>query len=360
MHKTPLFEAHRQAGGKMVDFHGWALPLHYGSQLAEHHAVRQDAGLFDVSHMTVFDISGAGAWDFFNRLLPSDARRLKEAGRALYSALLNENGGIIDDLMLYALPDERLRLVTNCATRARVQSWLKTQTDGDARAPEIECKPLAILALQGPKALAAGINLLPEHATTITALLPFRGAFSGDVWLAKTGYTGESGLEIIAPEDEAVAIWTKLMAGGVQPAGLGARDTLRLEAGLNLYGQDMDETTSPLVCGLEKIIHWTPEGHDFIGRQALEQEQRFGPAQKLVGLALEVNGIPRQGYRVLAQGVPCGRVTSGAMSPTLKKGIAFARIEQSALNQPLSVEIRGSAKPATRQKMPFYRKPKPR
>lgn len=359
MQKTPLFEAHQRAGGKMIDFHGWALPVNYGSQLAEHHRVRENVGVFDVSHMTVFDITGGTGKDFFSRLLPSDVERLKETGQTLYSALLNESGGIIDDLILYVVGDNWLRLVTNCATRSRIEDWLKKHLDHHPKPPEIKRTSLAILALQGPKALSTATDLLPEHAEAITDLKSFHGILSNQVWLARTGYTGEDGLEIIATHTEATSIWERLIVAGVQPAGLGARDTLRLEAGLNLSGQDMDENTSPLVSGLGKIIHWEPENRDFIGRAALAQEKSAGPSQRLVGLVLESGGIPRHDYRVLADGEPCGVVTSGALSPTLNKGIALARIDRSALDKTLSIEIRGKPKPAVRHRIPFYKRPKP-
>lgn len=360
MPQTPFYGLHQAAGAKMVDFHNWLMPLHYGSQLAEHHAVRQTVGLFDVSHMTVFDVAGESSRDFLRYLLPSDVERLKKPGQALYSALLNSRGGIIDDLILYAMPENTWRLITNCATRDRIRDWLQ-QCSAKWQQPGLtinERADLAILAVQGPRAFALCQDCLPEHREAIADLQPFSGRLSSEVWLAQTGYTGEDGLEIIAPEAQAIQMWEILMHQGVQPAGLGARDTLRLEAGLNLYGQDMDESCTPLESNMAKIIHWQPEDRNFVGRQVLAEQKRNRPDEILTGLILQEAGIPRSGCRVYAEGRECGLVTSGLMSPTLKQGIALARIKATETATEVAVEIRNHRKSACLQKPPFYRRTK--
>lgn len=346
----------------MVDFHGWQLPLHYGSQLAEHHCVRQSAGMFDVSHMTVIDISAAGAKGFLRWLLPGDVHRLQVPGQALYSALLNDQGGIIDDLILYLLPDAGYRLVINCATKHSVLGWLdhcrKIWCERNNQPLTIDVRPeLAIVAVQGPEALVKYQACLPKQADVIESLTPFSGVFINESWVARTGYTGESGLEIILPEAAAKMLWNDLLAQGVQPAGLGARDTLRLEAGLNLYGQDMDETLTPLESNMAKIIHWQPKDRDFIGRDALKKQKQSGVQKQLRGLILQTPGVPRSGYLIHADSQVCGKITSGLMSPTLKCGIALARVGVQTPEQ-VTVEIRNTKKAALLKPLPFYRKPK--
>lgn len=360
MKTTPLHEAHLALNAKMIDFYAWHMPLHYGSQLAEHHAVRQSAGMFDVSHMTVIDITGNRSVDFLRWLLPSDVGRLKKSGRALYSALLNDEGGIIDDLILYRLPTDDYRLITNCGTREPVlawlgqthQAWCKQHNTEDIVIKE---QPdLAILAVQGPEALAKCQACLPEYRQQISDLPPFSGIAVGDAWAARTGYTGESGLEIILPAQQALRLWQSLIEQQVQPIGLGARDTLRLEAGLNLYGQDMDEQVTPLSANMRKIVHWKPRERDFIGKDALIEQKEAGGESILTGLVLQTPGVPRQGYLVHSGERQCGVVTSGAMSPSLKQGIALVRVAADTPNE-VSLEIRGKKKSARLVPLPFYR-----
>lgn len=345
----------------MVDFHNWHMPLHYGSQLAEHHAVRQSAGVFDVSHMTIIDIAGSDALAFLRWLLPSDVARRARVGRALYSALLNEQGGVIDDLVLYFLPDSCYRLITNCATQNVVLLWLDRcrniwQSEHSTENLSItKQQGFSILAVQGPQALQKCMDCMPEYSEQIAKLTPFSGILSKEVCLAYTGYTGENGLEIMLPDVQAVELWQALLARNVQPAGLGARDTLRLEAGLNLYGQDMNEHSTPLTSNMRKILHWQPAERDFLGRAALLEHKSQGVPTKLTGLVLQTGGVPRQGYQLYADEQPCGMITSGGMSPTLKCGIALARVAVDTPEQ-VAVDIRGKRKPARLTAPPFYRK----
>ncbi len=344
---TPLHATHVACGGKMVDFAGWSMPLHYGSQIAEHNAVRRQAGMFDVSHMTIVDIEGPRARALLERLLANDVGRLGATGQALYGLLLNESGGIIDDLIVYRRQGG-YRAVVNAATRAPVLDWIAAHNDEGAEVAE---RQLAMIAVQGPEAIGR------FAAATGWADLEGLAAFSAverEGWMvARTGYTGEDGVEVVLPDSEAVALWQRLQAEGVQPAGLGARDTLRLEAGLNLYGQDMDQSTNPLVSNLAWTIAWTPEARGFIGRQALEAARAAGVQEKLTGLVLEQRGVLRAGQNVLT-GQGEGVVTSGIFSPTLGYSIALARLPRSATGE-CQVEIRGKLLSARIVKPPFVR-----
>jgi aminomethyltransferase len=345
--RTPLYAAHIACGGKMVDFAGWRMPLHYGSQIAEHHAVRQQAGMFDVSHMTVLDVDGPGARGLLERLVANDVGRLHDAGKALYGLLLNDAGGIIDDLIVYRR-ETGYRVVVNAATRNTVLDWIASRNDEGA---EIAERDLAMIAVQGPEAVrrfAAATGLTDVEDVTAFSAVERNG------WMvARTGYTGEDGVEVMLPGGEAVALWQRLREADVQPAGLGARDTLRLEAGLNLYGQDMDQSTSPLVSNLGWTIAWKPETRRFTGRQALESARATGVEEKLTGLVLEQRGVLRAGQRVLtAHGE--GVVTSGIFSPTLGYSIALARLPRAAVGE-CQVEIRGKLVPVRIVKPPFVR-----
>ncbi|MEQ8858343.1 MAG: glycine cleavage system aminomethyltransferase GcvT [Pseudomonadales bacterium] len=346
--RTALFDAHVGAGGRMVDFAGWEMPLHYGSQIAEHHAVRTACGMFDVSHMTVIDLEGAGALGLLRRLVANDVGKLDRVGRALYGALLNESAGIIDDLIVYRR-EAGFRAVVNASTRARVLDWLARRNDADVT---IEERDLAMIAVQGPEAIARF-----EAAagwTAVADIEPF-SARELDQWMvARTGYTGEDGVEVILPADAAPALWAALGAAGVQPAGLGARDTLRLEAGLNLYGQDMDETTTPLVSNMAWTVAWQPEDRDFIGRRALEAQKQAGVDSRLTGLVLEQKGVLRHGQPVVSAAGD-GVVTSGIFSPTLGYSIALARLPRAARGE-AQVDLRGRIKPVRIVKPPFVRK----
>lgn len=337
----------------MVDFAGWDMPLHYGSQLEEHRYVRQDAGVFDVSHMTIVDITGAQACDFLRYLLANDVGKLKTPGKALYSCMLNEAGGVIDDLIVYRLSEQRYRLVVNASTRAKDLAWINQHGAKFAAVITLRAD-LAILAVQGPNAIAKTQALFPpESFNRIVALNPFEVCELGNYCIARTGYTGEDGLEIMLPADEAANAWEQLLSLSVQPAGLGARDTLRLEAGLNLYGADMDEHTSPLESNLAWTIAWQPAERDFIGRAALEQ-QKAQVTQRLVGLILEQKGVLRSHQKVYTTEGGVGEITSGGFSPTLQQGIALARLPITASTQ-CWVDIRGQKAAAQIVKPPFVR-----
>lgn len=352
MQRTPLYDAHLAAGGRMVDFSGWEMPIHYGSQIEEHHQVRRDAGMFDVSHMTVVDVLGANVRPYLARLLANDISRLVEPGKALYSCMLNEDGGVIDDLIVYFFEEDRFRLVVNAGTRDKDMAWLQRQAQGFS-IEVLERPELAMIAVQGPAAREKALAVMPAGLSAAAAdLAAFFTTESGEWLVARTGYTGEDGFEISLPAHEAAGLWQKLLDAGVKPCGLGARDTLRLEAGLNLYGHEMDETVSPLEAGLG----WTvamKDGRNFIGRQALQAQKDAGLKARLVGLVLEGKGILRQGQTVTtAEG--SGIVTSGGFSPTLERAIAFARIPLGSAAE-CTVEIRGKQLPARIVKPPFVR-----
>jgi len=359
--KTVLNETHRALGAKMVDFGGWDMPIHYGSQIDEHHLVRRAAGMFDVSHMTVVDLHGARAREFLRRLLANSVDKLKAPGKALYSCMLDERGGVIDDLIAYCLGEDFFRLVVNAATRDKDLAWIAAQAAPfgvEAR----ERPDFAMVAVQGPQARERVIGLLrePDRAAAgkLARFAAVEVATAGGVplFLARTGYTGEDGFEVVLPEGEAVAFWNALLEAGVKPAGLGARDTLRLEAGMNLYGQDMDETTTPWEAGLG----WTvalDAGRDFIGRAALEAQQAAGVPRQTVGLVMDEKGVLRHGQKVLAGGGE-GEILSGTFSPTLGKAIALARVPAGEPGQ-VRVDIRGREVPVRVVKYPFVREGRP-
>ncbi|UGB37551.1 glycine cleavage system aminomethyltransferase GcvT [Frateuria soli] len=360
--KTVLNETHRASGARMVDFGGWDMPINYGSQIEEHHAVRRDAGMFDVSHMTVVDLHGPRTREFLRHLLANDVDKLKVQGKALYSCMLNEQGGVIDDLIAYFFDEAHFRLVVNAATRAKDLAWIEQQ----ARAFGVEVKErpdFAMIAVQGPNARARVIGLLHEvDRPRIEKLGRFaaaaaQGPHGMPLFIARTGYTGEDGFEIIVPNGQAVALWQALADAGVKPAGLGARDTLRLEAGMNLYGQDMDETVSPW----EANLGWTialDEGRDFIGRKALEAQKAAGVSRLMVGLVLDEKGVLRHGQKVLTANGE-GEILSGSFAPTLDKAVAFARIPAGEPGD-VRVDIRGREVPVRVVKYPFVRDGKPR
>ena len=337
--RTPLYDLHLALGAKMVDFGGWDMPLHYGSQVEEHHQVRRDCGVFDVSHMCVVDVSGSQAKAFLQRLLANDVARLENPGKALYSAMLNEQGGVIDDLIVY-LTEGGYRLVLNAGTRDKDLAWMHAQA-GDFDVQLRERRDLAMLAIQGPKARARVCELLSQaRAALIHELKPFQGLPEGDWFIARTGYTGEDGLEIVLPAAEVVSFFNDLVGAGISPIGLGARDTLRLEAGMNLYGQDMDEQVSPLAANMAWTIAWEPAERDFIGRPVLEAQRAAGCSSKLVGLVLEERGVLRAHQVVRVEGIGDGEITSGSFSPTLNKSIALARVP-AVTGDRAEVEIRG-------------------
>ncbi|WP_277052268.1 glycine cleavage system aminomethyltransferase GcvT [Zestomonas thermotolerans] len=351
--RTPLYELHLALGAKMVDFGGWDMPLHYGSQVEEHHQVRRECGVFDVSHMTVVDVSGSQARDYLRQLLANDVERLQAPGKALYSAMLNERGGVVDDLIVYRT-ETGYRLVVNAATRAKDLAWMRARAEGFAVELQ-ERAELAMLAIQGPQARARVAELMSAaRAALIHELKPFEGAFEGDWFIARTGYTGEDGLEIMLPAAQAAEFFNDLVGAGIAPIGLGARDTLRLEAGMNLYGQDMDEDVSPLSANMAWTIAWEPVERDFVGRQALEALRAVGDQPKLVGLVLEERGVLRAHQVVRVEGIGEGEITSGSFSPTLGKSIALARVP-AATGDRAQVEIRGKWYPVRVVKPSFVR-----
>ena len=350
--KTVLNETHRGLGAKMVDFGGWDMPIHYGSQLDEHHQVRRDAGMFDVSHMTVLDMRGAQARPFLRRLFANSVDKLTKPGKALYSCMLDEHGGVIDDLIVDYLAEDFFRTVVNAATRDKDLPWIQRHA-ADFGVTVTERRDLAMVAVQGPAAREKVIGLLsPEAAAKVGKLGKFVAAEADGLFVARTGYTGEDGFEIMVPEAQAVEFWNRLLAAGVKPAGLGARDTLRLEAGMALYGQDMDESVSPLEAGLAWTVAFDAD-RDFIGRGALERQLAAGVPRQTIGLVLDDKGVLRHGQPVhTAAGV--GEVLSGTFSPTLGKGVALARVPAGDLGQ-AEVEIRGKRLPVRVVRYPFVR-----
>ncbi|MDP5149725.1 glycine cleavage system aminomethyltransferase GcvT [Rheinheimera baltica] len=350
--QTALHGKHLEAGAKMVDFFGWDMPINYGSQIEEHHAVRRDAGMFDVSHMTIVDLKGAQTRAFLRFLLANDVAKLTVPGKALYSGMLNETGGVIDDLIVYFLQEDFFRLVVNSATREKDLAHINAQ----AKAFDVsvtERPEFAMIAVQGPNAKAKVATLLTAgQKAAVDGMKPFFGVQAGELFIATTGYTGEDGYEIALPNEQAADFWQKLLEAGVAPAGLGARDTLRLEAGMNLYGQDMDETVSPLAANMGWTIAWAPEDRNFIGRSAITQHKADGTF-KLVGLVMEQKGVLRHGQRVVVNGGE-GEITSGTFSPTLGFSIAMARVPAS-VGDTADVDIRGKMVPVKVVKPAFVR-----
>ncbi len=355
--KTVLNETHRAAGAKMVDFGGWDMPIHYGSQVDEHEQVRIDAGMFDVSHMTVVDLRGEQVRPFLRRLVANNVDKLKVSGKALYTCMLNEQGGVIDDLIVYYLNEQFFRLVVNAATREKDLEWIRKQAA--AFAVDVAEQPqFGMIAVQGPNARSKVLNLIREEdrervrkigkfvateAQTVDGL---------SVFVARTGYTGEDGFEILVEAAQTPTFWNALVHQGVKPAGLGARDTLRLEAGMNLYGSDMDEQTSPY----EAALAWTislDEGRDFVGRKALEAQLGSGVSRQMIGIVMDEKGVLRHGQTVHTAAGD-GEILSGTFSPTLRKAIAFARVPSGDLGQ-VEVDIRGKKIPVRVVKFPFVR-----
>lgn len=349
--QTPLNAAHRARHARMVDFGGWEMPLHYGSQIEEHHLVRKDAGMFDVSHMLAVDVDGDGGRDFLRRLLANNVDRLQLPGKALYSCMLNVGGGILDDLIVYFLGPRRFRLVVNAATAEKDLAWMSTQNAGAAALTIAPRRDLAMIAVQGPKARTKVWNALPQSKPATEALGPFFAAEQGAVLFGRTGYTGEDGFEIMLPAADAPGAWQALLAAGVSPAGLGARDTLRLEAGMNLYGQDMDETVTPLECGLK----WTVDlesPRNFIGKAAL----LASPARvQMRGLILQERGVLRA-HQAVETREGRGEITSGSFSPTLDTSIALARLPVGVpAGESVKVQIRDKWVGAITVNYPFVR-----
>ena len=338
--KTVLHGKHLASGAKMVDFYGWEMPINYGSQIEEHNAVRQNAGMFDVSHMTIVDIQGNEAKNFLRYLVINDVAKLTVAGKALYTGMLNAEGGVIDDLIIYFFSDTNYRLVVNSATREKDLAWMNKQASGfDLTITE---RPeFGMIAVQGPQAKAKVAQLLtPEQIVAVEGMKPFFGVQVGDLFIATTGYTGEDGYEIIVPDSTAEDLWQKLLDLDVAPCGLGARDTLRLEAGMNLYGLDMDETISPLAANMAWTISWEPSERNFIGRDVLTTQKATGTQPKLVGLILTEKGVLRSHQAVITE-FGNGEITSGSFSPTLGHSVALARVPRSVkVGDIVEVEMR--------------------
>ena len=352
MLRTPLYDAHIAAGARVVDFGGWEMPINYGSQIEEHHQVRRAAGMFDVSHMTVVDIRGTQCRAFLSQLLANDIAKLQVPGKALYSCMLHESGGVIDDLITYYLNEDWFRMIDNAATREKDLAWLQQQSAAfDVKVTE---QPeLAMIAVQGPEARQRSLALLSATDAGLAAeLKPFMAVQAGDLFIARTGYTGEDGFEICLPAEQAEPFWNRLLEQDVSPCGLGARDTLRLEAGMNLYGQDMDESVTPLESGLAWTVAMKDE-RTFNGREKLETQRTNGVELRLVGLVLEGRGILRMGQSVYNDDGE-GVITSGGFSPTLERAIAFARIPAGSGGS-CEVDIRGKRLAARIVRPPFVR-----
>jgi aminomethyltransferase len=351
--RTPLYLAHVAMGGKMIDFSGWEMPIHYGSQLEEHIQVRASAGMFDVSHMTIIDLHGHQTRAFLRKLLANNVDRVTSAGQALYSCMLNTSGGVIDDLIVYMLADDAFRLVVNAATRDKDIAWIGRQAE-PFQVRVTERPELAMIAVQGPEAVERCLPLLSgDCREAVRSLKRFTAVACGDWYIARTGYTGEDGLEVMLPGSQAGDFWKRLHEAGIRPIGLGARDTLRLEAGMNLYGSDMDEQTTPLESGLEWTVAWEPGSREFIGREALERQRRAGSPRMLVGLVLAEKGVLR-GHQKVYTSAGEGEITSGTFSPTLQRAIGLARVPASA-GENCEVEIRNKRMGAKTVKYPFVR-----
>ncbi|TXT25798.1 MAG: Aminomethyltransferase [Gallionellaceae bacterium] len=393
--QTSLNENHRDLGAKMVDFGGWDMPVNYGSQIGEHNQVRHDCGMFDVSHMRVVDIRGKGVRDFLRHLLANNVDKLVVPGKALYSCMLREDGGVIDDLIVYYMEESWFRIVVNAGTADKDIAWMKQQSARHAQAhpgcyagsevPENEVsaenkektgaaatpqdepgaeqaeKPplaitdhpeMAIIAVQGPKAREKLWAAMPGSQKLTENLAPFSGVVVGSMFIARTGYTGEDGFEVMLPGQAAPYFWNALAASGAKPCGLGARDTLRLEAGMNLYGQDMDESASPLEAGLA----WTVDlksARDFIGKDALLANP---PTHKQVGLVLLDRGGVLRGHQKVHTAHGEGEITSGTFSPTLEKSIAFARVPDGVqVGDEVTVAVRDKTLAAKVVNYPFVR-----
>lgn len=350
--KTPLYDAHQKLNAKIVDFGGWALPVNYGSQIEEHHAVRKECGLFDVSHMTVSDITGVDTLAFLQKVLANDISKISNTpGKALYSCMLNDDGGVIDDLIVYHLSSQHCRLVTNAGTNKKDMNWLQQQ----AKSFNVlfEEKPqLALIAIQGPTAIKNSLNILPkELAAVASGLSRFQGAFVGEEFIGRTGYTGEDGFELIVSQELAKSLWADFINAGVQACGLGARDTLRLEAGMALYGNDLDEQHTPLQSGLK----WTvslDDSRDFIGKSALKK----APEQFFVGLILQDRGVLRGHQDVYLNDDVIGEITSGTFSPSLEQSIGLARINRSLnVGDQVSIAVRNKRLNAVIARYPFIK-----
>ncbi|MGK0375658.1 MAG: aminomethyltransferase [Arenicella sp.] len=351
--KTPLYSQHQALNAKIVDFGGWALPVNYGSQIDEHHAVRNNCGMFDVSHMTVSDITGPQTLSFLSKLLANDISKIsRKSGKALYSCLLNQHGGVIDDLIVYYISDQHCRLVTNAGTNEKDMAWLQ-QHAADFDITFEERPDLALIAIQGPKALQICAQVLPQElAELASSLARFQGGFAGQQFIGRTGYTGEDGVEMIVTAELANSLWSALIDAGVQACGLGARDTLRLEAGMALYGNDLDEDHTPLECGLKWTLKLDDE-RDFIGKEALLSANS---EDNLVGLILRDRGVLRGHQEVFIGDQLIGEITSGTFSPSLEQSIGLARVSRPlAVGEYVEIAVRNKRLKAIVAKYPFIK-----
>lgn len=352
--KTPLYDQHLQAGGKLVQFAGFSLPINYGSQIEEHHAVRVSAGMFDVSHMTIIDLLGKETEAWLRYMLTNDVGKLENGG-ALYSCMCNESGGVIDDLIAYRLEQNRYRLIVNAATREKDIAWL---TQHKPSSVKIELPDqLALIAIQGPQALKcckAAIKELSGNSLELNTVPRFGCIEYNDWFLGRTGYTGEDGVEVALPANDAADFWTTLGNHGVRPIGLGARDTLRLEAGMSLYGNDLDEDHTPVESGIAWTVDLTDSNREFIAKDLLKSQKQGGARYHLLGLILEGRGVLRSGQAVVKDGVIVGAVTSGTFSPTRQQSIALARVD-SLFSGECNVVIRDNEQPAHTCSIPFVK-----
>lgn len=362
LQQTPLNALHRSLKARMVPFAGWEMPVQYSGINQEHQAVRERVGMFDISHMGKFEITGPEVISRLQKLVPSDLSQL-QPGQAQYTVLLNANGGILDDLIIYhqgetAMGEQRIITIVNAATTDKDKAWLTAHLDFPGITFTDRSPTQSLLAIQGPMAVKTLQTFVQEDLASVGRFGHLNGTVLGEPgFLARTGYTGEDGFEVMVAPEVGQSLWRSLLDAGVTPCGLGARDTLRLEAAMMLYGPDMDESTTPLEAGLGWLVHLDRKG-DFLGRSVLEEQQQTGLSRKVVGLQMEGRNIARHDYPVLHDGKPVGMVTSGTLSPTLKRAIALAYVppELSKVGQELAVEIRGKACPAQVVKRPFYKR----
>ena len=377
---TPLYENHAARGARMMAFGGWMLPVNFGSQVEEHHACRNDAAMFDVSHMTIVDITGSTdtmvAQTFLRQLLCNDVQKLSGQGDALYTCMLREDGGVIDDLIVYWRGGDNYRLILNAATRTKDLQWIEDRIAQLPDKPSISLRDeLALIAVQGPAALQRFFDVLARtelagkldaDSYTGDAIRRFGSVEIGDYFVGRTGYTGEDGVEVSLPSEDAAPLWDALVEASVQPAGLGARDTLRLESAMNLYGSDMDESVNPYESGIGWCVDMTDTAREFTGREALQTSAKDnGFDKQLIGIELKDRGVLRGGQNILVNGQEAGVTTSGSFGPTLEKSIALARVSLAACNvskvaelpgQDCQVVIRNKTLDATCVRKPFYKR----
>jgi aminomethyltransferase len=362
LRRTPLYLAHLEQDARMVPFSGWEMPVQYSGISKEHHAVRQQVGMFDISHMGKFVLRGEGLLNQLERLVPSDLSGL-QPGTAQYTVLLNPEGGIVDDLILYYQGktdrgEEQITTIVNAATTEKDRNWLLTHLEtGKIQFDDLSASQV-LIAVQGPEAVQTLQAFVQEDLSSVPRFGHIMGTIADKpAFLARTGYTGEDGFEVMLDPEVGEQLWRSLLTAGVTPCGLGARDTLRLEAAMALYGQDISDVTTPLEAGMAWLVHLDRKG-DFMGRSVLEQQKQEGVARRLVGLRMEGRNIARHDYPIVNNGEVIGQVTSGTLSPTLGYPIALAYVplQLGKVNQSLNVEIRGKAYPATVVKKPFYKR----